>query len=574
MTDVKKEIKEESPEEMKKKYDHCLIEAAELRSKIAHLKREGVSSIPLPMLITSMRIRLLHLVVAYSLFSTLSLVLWTAFPAYSMPLLGLFPYPYFSIKLCLLLSVCFSCFCCALCFAPQRLNCLSHYRLTTGWLRWLHICLWLFSFFLSLLVPLFLSSLFKAHTLSSLSTSLSSMRWSSLSLLFFLTLVSFALYLFALYIYIIIDYLRGNSLLPFTNIVLLIEKGEGADWYLKEMDSIRRYLRHSLTKWHMIYPTKETLLSVIKQIEEMPDCLVIQMCDASVFENLPAERVALALEERGIPFIGGSSRFLQKTLRKIDMKRLFDKYKVSTAEWIESLEDAEEKAKKNPNLFPLFVKTDTGSGSTAITERSVCHNMNELRTEWTRLMNTDNGKRFGLFAEQYIIGPEFTVLVYGSKEGNLSSSSIFSVNAVERRWPDPHGFRTEDEYYIPNYITCVPDPHHQSPLRSLSEQAYVAVGGDSIGRVDIRQDLKTGRYCVLEVNAYPCWGEVDFETLSMAAVLHHADLRAGDIITDIIPKKMGAGSVRVLSEREKRFVQGEHIYGSTFSTSTEMKGQN
>jgi hypothetical protein len=62
----------------------------------------------------------------------------------------------------------------------------------------------------------------------------------------------------------------------------------------------------------------------------------------------------------------------------------------------------------------------------------------------------------------------------------------------------------------------------QSRLQDLARAAYLAVGGRSYGRVDIRADqldLSVAQFCVLEVNSQPGLS-FDTDSSSLGSILH------------------------------------------------------
>ena len=229
------------------------------------------------------------------------------------------------------------------------------------------------------------------------------------------------------------------------------------------------------------------------------------------------------MDARNIRYVGARTLFVEKTSSKLVMKRILKTAQVSTAPWFESVEEvktAMNVGKKQGSVFPLIVKTDRGSGSEGLQETSVVNSVAELETEWKRM---EEIKR-GVFAEKFIRGREFTVLVTG-RGGNLEGLN-FNVNAgvkvfppVERVFPDFSGFKTDDQYWHPAY-------HHQEcpeelrgDMVALVGAAFEALEGNAVARVDVRLDVDTSTLYVLDVNTYPCFGYLDSDTIGMASVL-------------------------------------------------------
>ena len=246
--------------------------------------------------------------------------------------------------------------------------------------------------------------------------------------------------------------------------------------------------------------------------------LVLNYCDGDDIFGYPGISVVNKLEEKGLAFTGADAAFYHTSTSKIRMKEAFVRAGVPTAPFA-VIADAE---RDIPGLCerlgaPLFVKPAVSAGSFGLTLHSVVHDDEELQTQVRSLLCGPYGQEFaegGIFAERFINGPEFTVLVVGTPD---LPETIRLYPPVERFFntslPDEERFFSYERYWEnweaepgppdggPLYEYRLAAPALQERLAALSWQAFCAVGGTGYGRVDIRMDKNSGELFVLEVNA-------------------------------------------------------------------------
>ena len=80
-------------------------------------------------------------------------------------------------------------------------------------------------------------------------------------------------------------------------------------------------------------------------------------------------------------------------------------------------------------------------------------------------------------------------------------------------------------------------------IREISWAAYEAVGGRGYGRVDLRQDARTGEIFVLEVNAQ-CGISEDEAYTSIGAILRFAGVPFHDCVREILAVSADPGVSR------------------------------
>lgn len=274
-------------------------------------------------------------------------------------------------------------------------------------------------------------------------------------------------------------------------------------------------------EWHWTPVTRENLIETVETVVAASNGrvpVVLNYCDGDEIYGDPGITVIRQLEEKGLAFTGADAAFYHISTSKILMKQAFLQAGVSTAPFA-VIEDS---LRDTPGLCaqlgaPLIVKPAVSGGSFGLSLHSVVHDDAELGAWVAHLLQGEYGPEFalgGIFAERFINGPEFTVLVLGSPG---FPETVRILPPVERafnpRLPEEERFFSYDRYWeIYKEETPPPDGERlyeyrlaeealQQRLGDLAWQAYCAVGGSGYGRVDIRMDKSTGELFVLEVNA-------------------------------------------------------------------------
>ncbi|HLJ64384.1 MAG TPA: hypothetical protein VKT70_09770, partial [Stellaceae bacterium] len=166
--------------------------------------------------------------------------------------------------------------------------------------------------------------------------------------------------------------------------------------------------------WEWVVVTQETVDDCIARARQ-ERVIVLNLCDGDEINGYPGPSVVAGLEAARIPFTGADSRFYAVSTSKLAMKRRFAKAKVPTADWVVIEEPERDLARAARQLgFPLFLKPDISFGSAGISVKSVVHDPAAARARAEALLQGMHGCRFGpggIFAEPFIEGQEFTVMV-------------------------------------------------------------------------------------------------------------------------------------------------------------------
>lgn len=276
--------------------------------------------------------------------------------------------------------------------------------------------------------------------------------------------------------------------------------------------------------------------------------IVLNLCDGDEESGVAGISVIRELKRNDLIFTGADMDFYSMTTSKIPMKKYFSEHKVPTAPW-KILNPDEPKAS---DVFrelkaPLIVKPAVSAGSLGLGTHSVVTNEEEL------LRYLQSGRRYykhwdlyqsGVFAEEFIEGPEYTCLIVGYADQPQHQIIFPPVERVfEASLPSTEKFLSFDrlwEFY-----------EHEKPLQKdlwnyqpieeslankimhISWDAYTAVKGSGYARVDLRQDHKNGQLYVLEVNSQ-CGLSDDENYTSIGAILRFSKVSFSTLIKSIL----------------------------------------
>lgn len=296
---------------------------------------------------------------------------------------------------------------------------------------------------------------------------------------------------------------------------------------------------------------KEIISDIISEHTDLPiQPLFLNLCDGDELNDTPGVSVIQFLKQHNALFTGADEYFYKITTSKELMKQAFDAHHVANAAWqfITSVSDIDE------NIFdkigsPIIVKPAISGGSMGVGIKNVVHTMDELKEQVGRMLDGYRGWNLnagGIVAEQFIAGPEYTVLI----TGNYNQPDTLKVYApVERVFhtslKEEEKFLSfdrlweiyEDEAPMPNnenfYEYALANASLIEGLQQISLQAYTACKGKSYTRVDVRMDSITKKLYVLEVNAQ-CGLSEDEDYTSIGAILKFSNKSFSSLIKDII----------------------------------------
>lgn len=285
-----------------------------------------------------------------------------------------------------------------------------------------------------------------------------------------------------------------------------------------------------------IYPLLSNYPEVLGKILERPD---YKNGDVEIFAYIDANQhtdmmVGYSgikfLEDHNASFAGCSYDFAYYTVDKLPMKKHFAEHKVPTSPYVYLDKWDEEAVKKAGMFFPVVVKLSDAYASFGMTKDSKCTDMAMLeRVTKSRFQMYNNHP---VLVESFVEGREYTVVITG-----IYDKEIHAYPPIERVFDESVPLADRwlyFEFYWRSpvqklFFKKIQDEKVIQEVVELAKLAFVSVHGNGYGRVDIRQDAKTGKFYVLEIN---CMCAVGFESTSFYT-LKESGLRTEDLFEDI-----------------------------------------
>jgi D-alanine-D-alanine ligase len=320
-------------------------------------------------------------------------------------------------------------------------------------------------------------------------------------------------------------------------------------------------------KWQQV--TMDNYTSVIKSIAESKNGktpLILNLCDGDEVNGTPGISVIHELEKYGLIYTGSDTHFYNITTSKVPMKKAFDKAGVATANWrvITDKKGSTRGICKRVGT-PIIIKPAVSGGSMGVSVKNVVHTEEELNNRVSEIYKGYRGWNLlvdGLFAEQFITGPEYTTFITGSFDdpGNcivyepvkrifheslpeaekfLSFDRLWEIYEDETPMPQNGNFYE----YGPAELSLIPE------LKKLSMDAYKACGGKGYTRIDIRQDAETGKLYMLEANAQ-CGLSEDENYTSIGAILKVSNVTFTEVIGEILKDALRRSVVKIMPVKQ------------------------
>jgi D-alanine-D-alanine ligase len=304
--------------------------------------------------------------------------------------------------------------------------------------------------------------------------------------------------------------------------------------------------------WQWVPVTLKNVQEVIRAFREThhdSSGVVFNLCDGNELDGSPGVSVVRALEAANVPFTGSASAFYDLTTFKSPMKARLVADGVPTAPFVTlaRLPDDLDRIEHEVG-FPAFVKPEVSAGSGGIALSSRVMSRQAAADRIAHLMAGEDApfyRQSGFFVEQFIDGPEFTVLVVADRSAPRGARAYPPAQRIfHSDLPGHERFLSYDRYWSeykeesrlsdrePFYRYGRAPDQYAPLLADLAERAFVAVDGTGYGRVDIRVDAATGRGYVLEVNSN-CGLSGDRET-SVGELLFLAGVPVHELIREIL----------------------------------------
>ncbi len=245
--------------------------------------------------------------------------------------------------------------------------------------------------------------------------------------------------------------------------------------------------------WDLAVLTKRTAVAQVTELAQNGYDLFFNLCDGAADEETPGIEVVQTLEAFGEAFTGARSDFYEPSREA--MKAACREQGIATPAFVMAKQEADIARAAKTLRFPMFVKHPSSYASVGLTRASRVLTRAALGKQAWR-----NIRRYGAaLIEEYIDGIECTVLVAENPEDPLRPKAY---TPMQYRFPEGESFKHSAMKWV-DYdrlaVTPVQDPALEARLREISTRFFVAIGGSSFGRCDIRVDRQGTPY-ILEIN--------------------------------------------------------------------------
>ncbi|MGY9001425.1 MAG: hypothetical protein ACKVIK_16035 [Rhodospirillales bacterium] len=190
------------------------------------------------------------------------------------------------------------------------------------------------------------------------------------------------------------------------------------------------------------------------------------------------------LDFHDIAYMASSRKALDNESDKSRAKDIVQKAGIATAQYFTAAPGEYTTENSIPIKFPLFVKPITGGDSRGVDANSI---VNDFKSFVAKVAEIHNTHQLRSLAETYLSGKEYSVGIFGdSIDGHLTAMPIEII--VEENQNGQRILDFEIKSKDSEMVIAVNDKGIQKQLSDLAKTAFMALGGKSLGRIDIKMD--------------------------------------------------------------------------------------
>ena len=204
------------------------------------------------------------------------------------------------------------------------------------------------------------------------------------------------------------------------------------------------------------------------------------------------------LEAYDIPYIASSRTALDNESDKNLAKKLVLKAKIKTADFFVTEPDQHQHESSIPISFPLFIKPVKGGDSRGIDSNSIVYNFSSFKKKVLEIKTKHN---LSSLVETYLPGKEYSVGIFqDSINGTLRAMPIEIIikKNINGHCILDFDVKKDDE----EKVIAVTNKKILKKLSKLAKKAFKALGGKSLGRIDIKMNHQ-GVPHFMEANLMP-----------------------------------------------------------------------
>lgn len=188
------------------------------------------------------------------------------------------------------------------------------------------------------------------------------------------------------------------------------------------------------------------------------------------------------LDLHGIACIVSGRSALNNEHDKARAKRVVRRANVATAEYFLTAPGEHSTADSIPLTFPLFVKPVTGGDSRGVDANSVVHDYKSFQR---KVLDIHQNQMSRAMVESYLSGREYSVgILEDASNGKLRAMPIEIITVPNRNGDRILDFDVKKQ--DAETVTPVTDPGVRLQLCTVAKTAFRALGGKSLGRIDIK----------------------------------------------------------------------------------------
>jgi len=199
-----------------------------------------------------------------------------------------------------------------------------------------------------------------------------------------------------------------------------------------------------------------------------------------------------------IPYIASSKAALDNESDKNRAKNIMQQNNIRTADYFITNPGEYIKESSIPIKFPLFIKPITGGDSRGVDKNSLVFNFEEFTA---KVLDIKLNLNTSSLVETYLAGKEYSVGIFeDSIDGSLRAMPIEII--VKK---NINGYCILDFDVKKNdeeEVVLVSDKKIFKKLTEIAKNSFVALGGKSLGRIDIKMD-HLGEPHFIEANLMP-----------------------------------------------------------------------
>lgn len=204
------------------------------------------------------------------------------------------------------------------------------------------------------------------------------------------------------------------------------------------------------------------------------------------------------LDAHGIEYIASDRSALNNEHDKARAKCIVRRANVATADYFLTGPGEHPTPDTIPLSFPLFVKPVTGGDSRGVNEKSVVHDFDSLQC---KVLDIHQNQMSRAMVETYLPGREYSVgILEDAPNRKLCAMPIEIIAAPNRNGDRILDFDVKKQ--DAETVAPVTDAAVRLQLGTLAKSAFRALGGRSLGRIDIKMSRENVPHFI-EANLMP-----------------------------------------------------------------------